>query len=79
MGRSTNTARSPRDSSRARRKFSSTIGPNTKPSKMGATENSSVIRIAPITPNANTSHIWKRLFCVLNTPTAMKNNADGNR
>ena len=62
IGRWTNTIRSPRDSSSARRKFSSTIGPSTKPSRMGATENSSVISTAPITPNASTSQIWNRLF-----------------
>lgn len=38
MGRSTKTAKSPWDISMARRKFSSTIGPNTKPSTTGATE-----------------------------------------
>ena len=65
IGRVTNTDMSPRESSRARRKFSSTIGPSTKPSRIGATENSSVISTAPTMPNTSTSQIWNRLFCVL--------------
>ena len=79
MGRSTKMPRLPRESSRARRKFSSTMGPSTKPSRIGATENSSTMKMAPMMPKASTSQVWKRLFCVLNTPTAMKNKADGNR
>ncbi|MNT44432.1 hypothetical protein D3C72_1809580 [compost metagenome] len=70
---------SPRDSRSARRKFSSIIGPSTKPSMMGATEKSSTIKMAPMMPKASTSQIWNRLFWVVNTPTAMKNMADGNR
>ena len=46
---------------------------------MGATENPSHISSAPITPKASTSQISNRLFCVLNTPTTMKNMAEGNR
>ena len=52
IGRVTNTVGSPPDISMARRRFSSIIGPSTKPSSIGASGKPSRIQMKPSTPNS---------------------------
>ena len=49
-GRVKNTVGSPRESSNARRRFSSIIGPSTKPSSSGAGSHSSLTKTTPSKP-----------------------------
>ena len=48
----TNTVKSPLDSNKARRKFSSIIGPRTKPNNSGGASHSNLLNKYPIIPNA---------------------------
>ena len=52
IGRRMNTVGSPRDISIARRRCSSTIGPSTNPSSIGASGNPSFIQMKPRMPNS---------------------------
>jgi hypothetical protein len=55
MGREMKVPKSPCDSCRARRKFSSTMGPRTKPSRMGVIGRRSFRKMAPTMPKNKTS------------------------